>query len=746
MQAPPIPSNETQRLATLRALQILDTPPEERFDRITRLAKLLFDVPITGVSLVDENRQWFKSVQGLRVCETSRDISFCAHAMLSHELFIIPDTLDDARFADNPVVTGEPHICFYAGYPLRALNGSALGSFCMLDCQPRILSPADQQVLRDLGAWAENEINTIEISQALVKQESEARLRAIMESASEVMLLVGRDQRLLMVNRCFSTFFGKATNEVIGSSCHSIATQLATLFADPQQVYRLIAGTATDAEREFTESIVQCQPENRSLELFSTPVYTPDGEHLGRLYIFRDITERAAMLETLQHQAKHDPLTDLPNRAFLLEQIEATLLAASHREGSTVLLMLDLDRFREVNDTFGHQQGDQLLLQVSARLRCILSTLSPPGTVARLGDDEFAVLLPVAGEGKAYVVIQAIRIAFEEPFTIADMPLQIDVSIGVVFSPKHGKDAQTLLRRAEIAMYEAKRTHTQYAFYESSADESSPHRLALIGALREAISSQALQLYYQPKAEVKTGTVRSVEALARWHHPTYGAISPGQFIPLAEQRGLIAPLTLWALETALQQCRIWRAAGHELMIAVNLSMWYLRDDTLPETIASMLKASAVPASLLYLELTESAMMTDINRTLEILNRLVALGVRIAIDDFGTGYSSFAYLRHLPIDELKIDRSFVQHIATNQADAAIVRSIIALAHHLGLQVVAEEVEDEATWKRLATFECDVIQGYYLSRPLPAAEFERWLQARGDSPQNERDLVGKSSHRL
>jgi len=735
MQAPPIPSNEMQRLATLRALHILDTPPEERFECITRLAHVFFDVPITAVSLVDDERQWFKSVQGLSVCETSRDVSFCAHAMLSRELFIIPDALADARFADNPLVTGDPFIRFYAGCPLYALDGSALGTFCILDRHPRAFSASEQQVLRDFGTWVEHEINAAEISRALLQRENEARLRAMMESTSDVMLLVGTDHRLLTANRCFSTFFAIPSDEVMGASCHTLATQVAPLFTDPQRVYHLLVGAGDDAGREFTETLVQCSPQRRTVELFSTPVHTTTGEHLGRLYTFRDVTERAAMVETLQHQATHDTLTGLPNRTFLEEQLDAALRAAAHWKSSTVLLMLDLDRFKEVNETFGHHQGDLLVVHVSARLCQTLSDLSLPGTVARLGSDEFAVLLPMAGEDMACTIVQALRLAFEEPFMIADMPVQITVSIGVVVAPTHGNDAQTLLRRADVAMYTAKRTQAGYAFYDAAADDTSPYRLALIGALRHAIASNALQLYYQPKAEVKTGAVRSVEALARWHHPTYGSIPPDQFIPLAEQTGLMIPLTLWVLETALQQCQTWRAAGQEIAIAVNLSMWNLRDSTLPDTIAALLHTYAIPASLLCVELTESAMMTDIHRTLEVLNRLVALGVRMAIDDFGTGYSSLAYLNRLPIHELKIDRSFVQHMTTTEADATIVRSTVALAHHLGLTVVAEGVEDEQTWNRLAEFDCDSIQGYYLSRPLPSAAFEPWLRARNTSPHSD-----------
>ncbi|HLQ11194.1 MAG TPA: EAL domain-containing protein, partial [Ktedonobacteraceae bacterium] len=298
-------------------------------------------------------------------------------------------------------------------------------------------------------------------------------------------------------------------------------------------------------------------------------------------------------------------------------------------------------------------------------------------------------------------------------------------------------DPLTLFRRADVAMYTAKERHEGYALYDIRRDHYSPHRLALLGDLRRAIANQELRLYYQPKAELNAGLVNSVEALVRWQHPTQGFIPPDQFIPLAEQTGLILPLTNWVLETALEQCRRWQDAGLDLGVAVNLSMWNLRDASLPDTIADLLARYKIPARLLCVEITESAVMVDAEHTLQALNRLFASGVRIAIDDYGTGYASLSYLKHLPADELKIDRAFVQHLTTDRTDQAIVRSTVNMAHNLGMYVIAEGVEDQATWDLLATLGCDIVQGYYLSRPVPAQDLERWLGERKEAAAHRLD---------
>ena len=450
-----------------------------------------------------------------------------------------------------------------------------------------------------------------------------------------------------------------------------------------------------------------------------------DGAREGLRYARHELTTSNTQLAVL---ATTDSLTGLPNRMRLLTGI-AEALPLAEQEGSTMaLLMLDLDHFKDVNDTFGHQLGDQLLQQVGSRLRQAVGT---GVTVARLGGDEFAVFLSPADEASARQLALGLYTAIEEAFLVEGYLLQVEVSIGIALYPAHGTDPLTLFRHADVAMYIAKRGHERCALYDARRDQDSRYRLALLGDLRKAIATNELRLYYQPKAALPAGLVTSVEALVRWQHPVHGFIPPDQFIPFAEQTGLITPLTHWVLDTAVAQCRCWLDNGLKLAVAVNLSMWNLRDANLPDTISALLMRYNVPPHLLRCEITESAMMADAAHTLQVLNRLFALGVNIAIDDYGTGYASLSYLKHLPTDELKIDRAFVQHLTTDMADQSIVRSTVNMAHSMGMQVVAEGVEDQATWDLLVSLKCDIVQGYYLSRPVPAQDLECWLSERKEA---------------
>ncbi len=426
----------------------------------------------------------------------------------------------------------------------------------------------------------------------------------------------------------------------------------------------------------------------------------------------------------LEVMANTDALTGLATRALLHDRVEQAIMVALHDARPFALLLMDLDRFKEVNDTLGHHYGDLLLQQVGPRVQPLVRVTD---LVARLGGDEFAILLTTADEGAALDIARAILRGLDAPFDVEGHPIDVGASIGVAMYPIHGGDAETLLRRADVAMYAAKRAQCGVSLYDPAYDGHSPYRLGLMSDLRQALADNTLLLHYQPQVTPANGRLVGVEALLRWPHPDCGFVSPERFIPQAEQTGLIVPITYWALETAIRQAHLWRRQGLDLTIAVNLSARVLHDTTLPGRLEALLRRYDVAPERLTLEITESTLMADPARALGMLTHLADLGMHVSIDDFGTGYSSLGYLKNLPVDEVKIDRSFVVDTTSNAKDAALVRSIVAMAHALGLSVVAEGVETADTWDLLRTLGCDVAQGYYLSRPLAPADLERWIHA-------------------
>jgi diguanylate cyclase (GGDEF)-like protein len=389
-------------------------------------------------------------------------------------------------------------------------------------------------------------------------------------------------------------------------------------------------------------------------------------------------------------------------------------------------VVVDLDGFKEINDSLGHAAGDELLIVLSGRLEGALRTSD---TVARLGGDEFGILLPdVRKRGDVLHAVERMKAAIEEPVSLQGLELSLEASIGIATYPEDGEDVETLLRCADAAMYHAKDEKCGWAFYDVSRIRNGTPRVTLMGELRRALDQGELILYYQPKAVLADGQVHAVEALLRWQHPVRGLVPPDEFIPMAQQTGLIKPLTLYVIDEALRQCRAWLQDGLRLAIAVNLSARNLVDGDFPYQVEGLLARWEVESSLLEFEITESAMLTDPGRTKLILEQLSAMGIRLSVDDFGTGYSSLAYLKRLPVSEIKVDRSFVMNVDEDEDDATIVRSTIDLGRNLGLDVVAEGVENEQVWDRLRTLGCTAAQGYYLSRPVPAAELGAWLQQR------------------
>jgi len=421
--------------------------------------------------------------------------------------------------------------------------------------------------------------------------------------------------------------------------------------------------------------------------------------------------------------AYRDTLTGLPNRSLFNDQLSQAIDRACRAGTRLTVLMMDLDRFKYVNDTLGHSVGDHVLQEVATRIERLLESKD---AVARLGGDEFAVVLEEASETEAVSIAQRLLVALEEPIDYEGQPLDVGGSIGIAHHPQHGADAETLLRNADIAMYVAKRNKSGYAIYDAEYDTHQQQHLSLLSEIRRAVDQNELRVYYQPKVSLASSAPVAVEALLRWQHPQRGFIPPAEFIPFAEHTGYIKVLTRWVLEESIKQCGLWRRAGVPLLVSVNISTRDLLNRELPDLIAALLRRHDTPASMVCLEITESGFMEDPGHAHKVLARLHRLGLHLSIDDYGTGYSSLSYIARLPVNELKIDRSFVQRMTADPTTSMIVRSTIELGHSLGLRVVAEGVEDDEGFRALRDLGCDQAQGYYMSPPLPAQDLESWLR--------------------
>jgi len=444
-------------------------------------------------------------------------------------------------------------------------------------------------------------------------------------------------------------------------------------------------------------------------------------EDLGELN--RDLEQRVqkrtielqALNVEIARQAMHDPLTELPNRTLLVERLKQNIYLAKRKEKHVAFLMLDLNNFKVVNDTLGHPQGDRLLLDVASRLP---TALRQSDTVGRLGGDEFGIVLPETDAEQAIEVAKKILDSLQPSFELDGQVLSIGASIGIALFPEHGDDEASLIRYADIAMYEAKSSKGDPCLYDPDADHYTTARLALMNDLREAVENDELQLYFQPMVELSTKKVHAVEALSRWEHPEHGNILPEDFIPLAETSNLIGLISFWALEKSVSQIASWKQQGADIMVSINLSARDLLNPRLADHISSLCSKYDVDPSMLRIELSESVIMSNPEQVIEVINNPVLKQLNYAIDDFGTGYSSLSYLKKLPINEVKIDRSFVLDMMQNAEDTSIVRSVIELVHNLGHKVVAEGVETEATLTQLELLGCNVAQGFYFSEAVKA----------------------------
>jgi len=550
---------------------------------------------------------------------------------------------------------------------------------------------------------------------------NETRIRAVTENAFDAIITSDERGVIDTVNHAVEKLFGYLPGELVGRNVSVLMSEPYRKEHDRYIEKYLLTGKGRLINNRAEVIGLRKDGTSFPIEIALSEMFI--GERRNFVAVARDVTESKRQTAALQYQALHDALTELPNRSLLSDRIRQSILLAQREHHELALLIMDLDRFKDINDTLGHQYGDKVLQQVSTRMR---TALRESDTIARLGGDEFAILLPNTSLAQAKAIANKLLRIVEEPFVIGEQVLHVGGSIGITLYPQHGEDEVALLQRADVAMYVAKRGHHGSAVYDPSVDQHSLRNLALLGELRGAIDRNQLLLHYQPKVNLKTGKVYGVESLVRWQHPRHGLMHPDEFVPLAEQTGLIAPLSQWALKEGLKTSREY-FSELGLDMAVNLSVRNLQDLRFPDKVVQMIEDNGGEPSQLQLEITETAIMADPGRALDVLNRLSAMGVKLSIDDFGTGYSSLAHLKQMPVDELKIDKSFVTGMLEDESDAMIVRSVIDLAHNIGISVVAEGVETEAIYNRLKEMGCDAVQGYYMSRPVPAEELVEWAKS-------------------
>ncbi|ABD04902.1 diguanylate cyclase/phosphodiesterase with GAF sensor [Rhodopseudomonas palustris HaA2] len=726
MISAPLPDNEQARLTALRRYDILDTPSEDCFDIFPRLVVRAIGVPSAVISFVDSERQWFKARINVTDQQTPRDIAFCAHAILRDRPLVVADATIDPRFHDNPLVTASGGVRFYAGAPIRTAEGFAIGVLCAIDKVPRLLGKAQLETLRELASLVADQLDLRLANRRLAREVAERertenhlrsmsrtlelsnlRLDAALNNFLHGLCMFDGDRKVVVSNARFAGIYSLRPDEIrcgvslsaIQSACRERGT-----FVESWSERRL--GRCSDDISEVSSLqdgrtiLVRCQP-------------VAGG---GWMTVHEDITERYRSEQQIAHMARHDLLTGLLNRGAFHERMDEAC-ARLRRWGETFsVIMLDLDRFKLVNDSLGHPAGDALLRAVVSRLKaCIRET----DVLARLGGDEFAVLQTRTKDSYNEAVAFADRIVncLIDPIEIDGHQLVISTSAGIALAPQHGTDSDELIKNADLALYRAKAAgRNGYVTFETAMKDRANARQQLEGELRQAILNREFDLYYQPQVEARSGRVIGAEALLRWRHPRRGFVPPSEFIPVAEETGLIEKLGEWVLKEAAAEAIRWPAP---IKLAINLSPVQLSRGNLTDTVTQALRLSGLPPERLEVEITENVFLEDEVNNLAVIRQLRSLGVSVALDDFGTGYSSLSYLTRFPFDQIKIDKFFSMNLIERSDCATIVSSVITLARGLGISTVAEGVETVRQFELLREAGVDYFQGYLFGHPVPAS---------------------------
>jgi diguanylate cyclase (GGDEF)-like protein/PAS domain S-box-containing protein len=717
--------DEAARLNSLRAYDILDSPPDRSFDAITRIACRALDMPTAMISFIDEHRQWLKSAIGMFHSgqQTTRDLAFCSRAIESpRSTFVVQDALQDARFAANPFVTQQGGVRFYAGVPLLDQAGLALGTLCVIDVKPRYLDDADLDTLRDLAASASAALE-LHRSLASLRNQADDR-RSSIEQNPQIPWTASPDGHILEVNPSLIVSLAAGPKPAHG------ADWTRSIHPDdlPETTRRRERALAAGEPYDIEHRMRAASGEWRWFRSYAAPKRDADGRISLWYGSSEDISERKASEAKVLRMAYHDTLTGLPNRALLGQLLDAEIARAGGSGMPFAFHCLDLDHFKSVNDRLGHPGGDAVLQQIATRLS---ECLQDNDVLARFGSDEFFIIQrdPVQPEGAAQLA-ERIGAVLSEPLAIEGHLFSVTASIGVAVYPHDGCDPDALFRNSDLALYRAKTTgRALCCMFDAGLDERQRSLLALKLDLQDAINRDEFELAYQPLVNMETGQVEEFEALLRWNHPGRGWVSPAEFIPCAEESGLIIPIGEWVLKRACREAAAWPG---QLRVAVNLSSVQFRDKALLATTAAALEQSGLPANRLELEITESVLLLDDDVNLSLLRDLREMGIRIALDDFGTGYSSLSYLQRFPFDKLKIDRSLVSRVAEGDGGRAVIRAVIAMCRALGISITAEGVETQEQFDRLRMESCDQVQGYLISRPVQSSQVPALIAALNDAP--------------
>ena len=775
LRVAPLPPNEKDRISVLQKLNILDSEKEERFDRITRLAASICKCEFSTISFIDADRQWFKSDVNLGLNETPRSSSFCSHTILRNDIFIIPDTLNNEDFNNNPFVINAPFIRFYAGIKI-SIEGHHIGSLCVFDTKPGTLSDEQVRALKDLVTIVEDELNKdralstqllgLRLQKKLEETQKLARVRDVLlekvvssfslqpvleEIVTAVeqeyvgqycsILLLDGTRLLLGAGPSLPQFYNEAIHGVeIGvgqGSCGTTAFTGKRTVVDNVSTHPYWTDWASIAEKAglaacWSEPIKSA--DGKILGTFaiyhSTPTL-PTAEELNRIEQFAHVAsiaiERYHASELIWRQANLDELTMLPNRSVMQKHLKRALAAANSNGTLVAVMFIDLDNFKDINDTLGHSTGDDLLIACSKRIK---SSIAQKDIVARLGGDEFIVILnDITQVSDIDTVANKLIEKISQGFQLQDEFVYTTASIGITVYPNDSNNVSSLLKNADQAMYGAKAIgKNKYHYYTKSMREQALKRVTLISDMRNAIKNEEFFVLYQPIYDLKTGKITKAEALIRWQHPTHGVVSPYDFIPLAEETGLINEISDWVFEQVCKNICYWRQHYlPELQVCINTSpMQYVDTENGIATWLEHLRKSEISPQAIVLEITERLLMSADHTVSDILAQFRAAGVQVALDDFGTGYSSISYLQKFTTDIIKIDKSFVHSINDSKINRTLCEIIIMLGKKLNLQVVAEGIETSEQNEILQALQCDFAQGYLFSKPIEPEELTALLR--------------------